>query len=93
MYLVEEHGSRQNLGFPEANLMQAIANTLIIEQFQVHWTRSSAESVAFLVAMTKQITKMYQVSWLNLKISCASKYSCWDRKQQIPTIAKYLCAI
>nr|CAG4642515.1 EOG090X06E6 [Evadne anonyx] len=60
MYLVEEYGSRQNLGFPEANLMQAIANTLIIEQFQVHWTRNSAESVAFLVTMTKQIIKMYR---------------------------------
>jgi len=80
MYLVEEHGSRQNLGFPEANLMQAIANTLIIEQFQVHWTRNSAESVAFLVAMTKEIIKMYRGKSVTSRSCLDRSQSNWDTR-------------
>jgi len=62
IYLVEEFGNRQNLGIPEASMMQAIANTLMIEKFQVHWTKSSNESVAFLVEMTKQCAQIYKVT-------------------------------
>nr|CAG4641699.1 EOG090X06E6 [Eurycercus lamellatus] len=60
IYLVEEFGNRQNLGLPEASIMQAIANTLLIEKFQVQWTKSSNESVAYLVEMTKQCTQLYK---------------------------------
>ena len=64
IYLIEEFGNRQNLGLPEASVMQAIANTLIIEKFQVHWTQKSDESVGFLVQMTKQLIELYRVSFL-----------------------------
>jgi hypothetical protein len=50
---------------PEASVLQAIANTLIIEKFQIHWTQKSDESVGFLVQMTKQLTELYRVSKLN----------------------------
>lgn len=70
IYLVEEFGNRQNLGIPEASMMQAIANTLMIEKFQVHWTKSSNESVAFLVEMTKQCAQIYKVVLLILQINC-----------------------
>jgi crossover junction endonuclease MUS81 len=63
--LIEEFGNRQNLGMPEASVLQAIANTLIIEKFQIHWTQKSDESVGFLVQMTKQLTELYRVSKLN----------------------------
>nr|SVE78866.1 EOG090X06E6 [Daphnia lumholtzi] len=59
IYLIEEFGSRQNLGLPEASVLQAIANTLIIEKFQVQWTQKSDDSIAFLVQMTKQLTEIY----------------------------------
>nr|SVE88643.1 EOG090X06E6 [Daphnia sinensis]SVE89268.1 EOG090X06E6 [Daphnia sinensis] len=59
IYLIEEFGNRQNLGLPEASVLQAIANTLIIEKFQVQWTQKSDESIAFLVQMTKQLTEIY----------------------------------
>ncbi|XP_032793016.2 crossover junction endonuclease MUS81 isoform X3 [Daphnia magna] len=59
IYLIEEFGNRQNLGMPEASVLQAIANTLIIEKFQVQWTQKSDDSVAFLVQMTKQLTEIY----------------------------------
>lgn len=65
IYLIEEFGNRQNLGMPEASVLQAIANTLIIEKFQIHWTQKSDESVGFLVQMTKQLTELYRVSKLN----------------------------
>nr|SVE79496.1 EOG090X06E6 [Daphnia magna] len=60
IYLIEEFGNRQNLGMPEASVLQAIANTLIIEKFQVQWTQKSDDSVAFLVQMTKQLTEIYR---------------------------------
>nr|CAG4637014.1 EOG090X06E6 [Ceriodaphnia reticulata]SVE72942.1 EOG090X06E6 [Ceriodaphnia reticulata] len=60
IYLIEEFGNRQNLGLPEASVMQAIANTLIIEKFQVQWTQKSDESVGFLVQMTKQLIELYR---------------------------------
>nr|CAG4644796.1 EOG090X06E6 [Leptodora kindtii] len=60
IYLIEEHGSRQHAGLPEGNLMQAVANTLLIEKFQVHWTRNSGDSVAFLVQFTKQLSELYR---------------------------------
>nr|SVE75760.1 EOG090X06E6 [Daphnia hispanica] len=60
IYLIEEFGNRQNLGLPEASVLQAIANTLIVEKFQVQWTQKSEESVAFLVQMTKQLTELYR---------------------------------
>lgn len=60
--MIEEFGNRQNLGMPEASVLQAIANTLIIEKFQVQWTQKSDDSVAFLVQMTKQLTEIYHVS-------------------------------
>lgn len=47
---------------PETSVLQAIANTLIIEKFQVQWTQKSDESVAFLVQMTKQLIEIYRVS-------------------------------
>ncbi|XP_057364896.1 crossover junction endonuclease MUS81-like isoform X2 [Daphnia carinata] len=59
IYLIEEFGNRQNLGLPETSVLQAIANTLIIEKFQVQWTQKSDDSVAFLVQMTKQLTEIY----------------------------------
>jgi hypothetical protein len=46
---------------PEASVLQAIANTLIIEKFQLHWTQKSDESVCFLVQMTKQLAELYRV--------------------------------
>nr|SVE74188.1 EOG090X06E6 [Daphnia barbata] len=60
IYLIEEFGNRQNLGMPEASVLQAIANTQIIERFQVHWTQKSDESVSFLVQMTKQLIELYR---------------------------------
>nr|SVE74732.1 EOG090X06E6 [Daphnia carinata] len=60
IYLIEEFGNRQNLGLPETSVLQAIANTLIIEKFQVQWTQKSDDSVAFLVQMTKQLTAIYR---------------------------------
>nr|CAG4647054.1 EOG090X06E6 [Megafenestra aurita]SVE92395.1 EOG090X06E6 [Megafenestra aurita] len=60
IYLIEEHGNRQNLGLPETSVLQAIANTLVIEKFQVQWTHKSDESIRFLVAMTKQLTELYR---------------------------------
>ena len=42
-------------------MLQAIANTLIIEKFQLHWTQKSDESVGFLVQMTKQLAELYRV--------------------------------
>nr|SVE73562.1 EOG090X06E6 [Daphnia atkinsoni] len=60
IYLIEEFGNRQNLGMPETSVLQAIANTLIIEKFQVQWTQKSDESVSFLVQMTKQLIEMYR---------------------------------
>lgn len=79
IYLIEEFGnSRQNLGFPEASMMQSVANTLMIEKFQVHWTNGSKDSIAFLVEMTKQCIKMYQVSLttntLDVSINYLLKY-------------------
>lgn len=65
IYLIEEHGNRQNLGLPELSVLQAIANTLIIEKFQVHWTQKSDESIRFLVEMTKQLTQIYRVGTFN----------------------------
>jgi len=59
--LIEEFGNRQNLGLPEASVLQAIANTLIIEKFQLQWTQKSDESVGFLVQMTKQLIELYRV--------------------------------
>nr|CAG4646264.1 EOG090X06E6 [Macrothrix elegans] len=59
IYLVEEFGNRQNHALPEASILQAVANTLLIENFQIHWTRSSQESVNYMVQMTKQLTKFY----------------------------------
>ncbi|XP_046647899.1 crossover junction endonuclease MUS81-like [Daphnia pulicaria] len=60
IYLIEEFGNRLNLGMPEASVLQAIANTLIIEKFQIHWTQKSDESVGFLVQMTEQLTELYR---------------------------------
>nr|SVE75130.1 EOG090X06E6 [Daphnia dolichocephala] len=60
IYLIEEFGNRQNLGMPEASVLQAIANTQIIERFQVHWTQKSDESVSFLVQMTKHLIELYR---------------------------------
>ena len=51
--------------------MQAVSNTLIIERFQVHWTRKSDESVNFLVQMTKELNELYRVSGKRYcKVSC-----------------------
>jgi hypothetical protein len=57
-HMIEEFGNRQNLGM--CVLQQAIANTLIIEKFQITWTQKSDGSVGFLVQMTKQLTELYQ---------------------------------
>jgi hypothetical protein len=44
---------------PEASVLQAIANTLIIEKFQINWTQKSDESVSFLVQMKKHLMELY----------------------------------
>ena len=48
--------------------MQAVANTLVIEGFQCHWTHKSSDSIAFLAQMTKHCVKLYEVNYFKFHI-------------------------
>nr|CAG4643961.1 EOG090X06E6 [Lepidurus arcticus] len=60
IYLVEDLHSRQQLGLPESTVLQAIANTHVVDGMNVKWTKDIRESVAYLNLMTKQMQKTYE---------------------------------
>ncbi|XP_064599705.1 crossover junction endonuclease MUS81-like [Liolophura sinensis] len=60
MYLIEDYGSVQNFSMPEDRLRQTIANTQIVDGFQVKRTGDNKESVAFLTLMTRYLQSHYQ---------------------------------
>ncbi|XP_062051795.1 crossover junction endonuclease MUS81 [Lepus europaeus] len=60
VYLVEEHGSAQNLSLPESTLLQAVTNTQVIDGFFVKRTADIKESAAYLALMTRGLQRLYQ---------------------------------
>nr|CAG4651827.1 EOG090X06E6 [Triops cancriformis] len=60
VYLVEDLPSRQHLGLPESSVLQAIANTHIVDGINVKWTKDIRESIAYLNLMTRQLQVKYQ---------------------------------
>lgn len=62
IYLVEHYGKNQNLGLPVQTLMQALANTRMVDNFTVHVTKSLPYTIRFLSMMTKRLVCMYKVS-------------------------------
>lgn len=60
VYLVEEHGSGQNLSLPESTLLQAVTNTQVIDGFFVKRTADIKESAAYLALLTRGLQKLYQ---------------------------------
>uniref|UniRef100_A0A8I5ZVS5 Crossover junction endonuclease MUS81 n=1 Tax=Rattus norvegicus TaxID=10116 RepID=A0A8I5ZVS5_RAT len=61
IYLVEEHGSVQNLSLPESTLLQAVTNTQVIDGFFVKRTMDIKESAGYLALLTKGLERLYQV--------------------------------
>ncbi|XP_063142923.1 crossover junction endonuclease MUS81 isoform X6 [Rattus norvegicus] len=60
IYLVEEHGSVQNLSLPESTLLQAVTNTQVIDGFFVKRTMDIKESAGYLALLTKGLERLYQ---------------------------------
>ncbi|XP_076971790.1 structure-specific endonuclease subunit MUS81 isoform X3 [Tamandua tetradactyla] len=60
VYLVEEHGSVQNLSLPESTLLQAVTNTQVIDGFFVKRTADIKESAAYLALLTRGLQRLYQ---------------------------------
>ncbi|XP_007942950.1 crossover junction endonuclease MUS81 [Orycteropus afer afer] len=60
VYLVEEHGSAQNLSLPESTLLQAVTNTQVIDGFFVKRTADIKESAAYLALLTRGLQRQYQ---------------------------------
>ncbi|XP_068634013.1 crossover junction endonuclease MUS81 [Battus philenor] len=60
IYLVEYYGSNKNVGLPVQSLMQALANTRVIDDFKVHITKSLSHSARFLAILTKRLAVRYK---------------------------------
>ncbi|XP_028916602.1 crossover junction endonuclease MUS81 isoform X2 [Ornithorhynchus anatinus] len=60
IYLVEDHGSAQNLSLPETTLLQAITNTQVIDGFFVKRTVDLKESAAYLALLTRGLQRLYE---------------------------------
>ncbi|CAB3246865.1 unnamed protein product [Arctia plantaginis] len=60
VYMVENYGINKNVGLPIQNLMQALANTRVQDDFQVHITHSLTDSAKFLTMMTNRLAARYQ---------------------------------
>uniref|UniRef100_A0A8C6RIL3 Crossover junction endonuclease MUS81 n=1 Tax=Nannospalax galili TaxID=1026970 RepID=A0A8C6RIL3_NANGA len=60
VYLVEEHGSVQNLSLPESTLLQAVTNTQVIDGFFVKRTMGIKDSAGYLALLTRGLERLYQ---------------------------------
>ncbi|KAM6158129.1 crossover junction endonuclease MUS81 [Rhynchocyon petersi] len=60
VYLVEDHGSIQNLSLPESTLLQAVTNTQVIDGFFVKRTADIKETAAYLALLTRGLQRLYQ---------------------------------
>ncbi|XP_004596722.2 crossover junction endonuclease MUS81 isoform X1 [Ochotona princeps] len=60
VYLVEDHGSIENLSLPESTLLQAVTNTQVIDGFFVKRTADIKESAAYLALLTRGLQRLYQ---------------------------------
>ncbi|CAG4935713.1 unnamed protein product [Parnassius apollo] len=60
IYMVECYGSNKNVGLPMQSLMQALANTRVLDGFTIHKTKSLAYSVRFLAMLTKRLIIRYK---------------------------------
>lgn len=60
IYLVEEHGSVQNLSLPESTLLQAVTNTQVIDGFFVKRTVDIKDSAGYLALLTRGLERLYQ---------------------------------
>ncbi|XP_063172772.1 crossover junction endonuclease MUS81 [Candoia aspera] len=59
IYLVEDSGSAQHLSLPEKTLRQAMVNTQVIDGFFVKRTCDIRESAAYLILLTRHLTRLY----------------------------------
>ncbi|XP_018328287.1 crossover junction endonuclease MUS81 isoform X1 [Agrilus planipennis] len=60
IYLIESFGSTSHLGLPITSLYQAVANTLVQDEFSVKFTDGTSGSLQYLASMTKTLTKLFK---------------------------------
>lgn len=62
IYLIEYRGTNEHLGLPIDNLLQAVTNTQIQNQFSVKFTDSHEDSMIYLSVFTEILKDKFQVS-------------------------------
>lgn len=62
IYMIENRGNNTHVGLPLTNLLQAVTNTLIQNEFAVKFTDSNDDSMLYLSVMSNLLKKMFAVS-------------------------------
>lgn len=62
IYLIENRGNNQHIGLPLANLLQAVTNTQVYNEFSVKFTDSSEDSMYYLANLTSLFNRIFTVS-------------------------------
>lgn len=62
IYMIENRGNNTHVGLPLTNLLQAVTNTLVQNEFAVKFTDSNDDSMLYLSVMTNLLIKMFTVS-------------------------------
>lgn len=62
IYLIENRANNTHLGLPLTNLLQAVTNTLIQNEFAIKYTDSHDDSMVYLSVVTNLLIKMFAVS-------------------------------